>query len=79
MTQTPEFAMQDPWRVFGIMSEFVEGFETMGDVGSEVSVFGRCEWRGHPALAVYPSSRVRGRDARGMQGPEALATKMRSP
>jgi hypothetical protein len=40
MTQAPEFTMQDPWRVFRIMSEFVEGFETMGDVGPAVSIFG---------------------------------------
>ena len=40
MTQTPEFTSQDPWRVFRIMSEFVEGFETMSRVGPAVSVFG---------------------------------------
>ena len=30
----------DTWRVFRIMSEFVEGFETMGQLGPAVSVFG---------------------------------------
>jgi hypothetical protein len=30
----------DSWRIFRIMSEFVEGFETMGNVGTAVSIFG---------------------------------------
>ena len=32
--------LQDTWRVFRIMSEFVEGFERLGNVGPSVSVFG---------------------------------------
>jgi uncharacterized protein (TIGR00730 family) len=32
--------IQDGWRVFRIMSEFVEGFEVMARVGKAVSVFG---------------------------------------
>lgn len=35
-----EFTNQDTWRIFRIMSEFVEGFETMSHVGLGVSVFG---------------------------------------
>jgi len=35
-----EFTTQDPWRVFRIMSEFVDGFEAMSHVGPAVSVFG---------------------------------------
>ena len=31
---------EDPWRIFRIMSEFVEGFEVMSEVGPAVSVFG---------------------------------------
>jgi len=34
------FIREDPWRIFRIMSEFVEGFETMNQVGPAVSVFG---------------------------------------
>jgi hypothetical protein len=34
------FVNEDPWRVFRIMSEFVEGFETMARVGPAVSIFG---------------------------------------
>jgi len=30
----------DSWRVFRILSEFVEGFETMTDLGPSVSIFG---------------------------------------
>ncbi len=30
----------DSWRVFRIVSEFVDGFETMTDVGPSVSIFG---------------------------------------
>ena len=31
---------QDTWRIFRIMAEFVEGFETMAGVGRAVSIFG---------------------------------------
>lgn len=33
-------AIRDTWRVFRIMSEFVEGFQTMSRVGPCVSIFG---------------------------------------
>ncbi len=32
--------MEDPWRVFRIMAEFVEGFDEMSKVGDAVSIFG---------------------------------------
>jgi len=32
-----EFLKEDPWRVFRIMSEFVEGFEAMNRLGPAVS------------------------------------------
>jgi hypothetical protein len=35
-----EFTEMDTWRVFRIMSEFVDGFETMSQVGPGVSIFG---------------------------------------
>jgi hypothetical protein len=40
--QTPSnhFVNEDPWRVFRIMAEFVEGFETMSRIGPAVSIFG---------------------------------------
>jgi hypothetical protein len=35
-----DFTGQDPWRVFRIMSEFVEGFDTLAKVSPAISVFG---------------------------------------
>lgn len=34
------FIKEDPWRVFRIMAEFVDSFETMSHVGPAVTVFG---------------------------------------
>ena len=31
---------EDPWRIFRIMSEFVDGFEALSSVGPAVSIFG---------------------------------------
>lgn len=31
---------EDPWRVFRIMSEFVEGFDVLSKIGKAVSIFG---------------------------------------
>ena len=35
-----DLLLEDPWRVFRIMSEFVDGFETLRDIGKAVSIFG---------------------------------------
>ncbi len=35
-----EFKVGDTWRIFKIVSEFVEGFEALSEVGPAVSVFG---------------------------------------
>jgi len=35
-----EFIVEDPWRVFRIMSEFVDGFDELSKVGKAVSIFG---------------------------------------
>ncbi|MDB2613687.1 TIGR00730 family Rossman fold protein [Chlamydiales bacterium] len=47
MESTPPFGefsqediIQDSWRVFRIISEFVDGFETMTHIGPSVSIFG---------------------------------------
>ncbi|MDP8216591.1 MAG: TIGR00730 family Rossman fold protein [Candidatus Kaelpia imicola] len=34
------FTEEDPWRIFRIMSEFVDGFETLSQVKRGVSIFG---------------------------------------
>ncbi|MDD4938894.1 MAG: TIGR00730 family Rossman fold protein [Candidatus Omnitrophica bacterium] len=35
-----DFTKDDTWRVFRIMSEFVEGFEILSEIGRAVSIFG---------------------------------------
>lgn len=35
-----EFKVGDTWRIFKIISEFVEGFEDLADVGHAISIFG---------------------------------------
>ena len=34
------FTESDPWRVFRIMGEFVEGFDTLAGLGTAISIFG---------------------------------------
>jgi len=52
MSQIPDFTTQDTWRVFRIMSEFVEGFEALADVGPAVSVFGSARTPRHDPYYV---------------------------
>ncbi|HWD19177.1 MAG TPA: TIGR00730 family Rossman fold protein [Verrucomicrobiae bacterium] len=40
MSDSIPFTKEDPWRIFRIMAEFVESFETMSQVGPAVTVFG---------------------------------------
>jgi uncharacterized protein (TIGR00730 family) len=40
MSETPKKPHFDSWRIFRILSEFVDGFETMTDLGPSVSIFG---------------------------------------
>ena len=35
-----DFKMEDPWRVFRIMAEFVESFEVLSQTGPAVTIFG---------------------------------------
>ena len=48
--------VKDLWRVFRIMSEFVEGFETLSRLGPSVSVFGSA--RTQPGHAYYEMARA---------------------
>lgn len=44
-----EFKIGDTWRIFKIISEFVEGFEKMAEIGPAVSIFGSSRARnGNP-------------------------------
>ncbi|MFH1458458.1 MAG: TIGR00730 family Rossman fold protein [Candidatus Omnitrophota bacterium] len=40
-----DFFSEDPWRVFRIMSEFVEGFDVLSKIGKAVSIFGSSRLR----------------------------------
>ena len=55
----PSPAATESWRVFKIMSEFVDGFETMSDLGPAVKVFGSA--RPGPGAPTYESAREIGR------------------
>jgi len=35
-----DFFSEDPWRIFRIISEFVDGFEVLSNIGKAVSIFG---------------------------------------
>jgi uncharacterized protein (TIGR00730 family) len=41
-----DFTKEDPWRIFRIMSEFVDGFEELSNVKTAVSIFGSAKQRG---------------------------------
>ena len=40
MSNSDYFIHEDPWRIFRIMAEFVDSFQTMSQVGPAVTVFG---------------------------------------
>jgi uncharacterized protein (TIGR00730 family) len=48
------FVREDPWRIFRIMAEFVDSFETLSHVGPAVTVFGSA--RTKPKDRYYRSS-----------------------
>ena len=41
------FIREDPWRIFRIMAEFVDSFETLSQVGPGVTVFGSARMQPH--------------------------------
>ncbi len=40
MSEDNGFIKEDPWRIFRIMAEFVDSFQTMSQVGPAVTIFG---------------------------------------
>lgn len=55
-----DFTRTDPWRVLRIQAEFVEGFDTLANLGPAVSVFGSARTApGHPE---YELARELGRE-----------------
>ena len=40
MSDTTSFTREDPWRIFRIMAEFVDSFETLSQVRPAVTIFG---------------------------------------
>ena len=55
----PDFLDSDPWRSLRILSEFVEGFDALAEVGPAVSVFGSA--RTKPDHPMYEMARELGR------------------
>ena len=51
LKSTKDFTQEDTWRVFRIMAEFVESFETLSKLGPAVSIFGSS--RLPPSNAYY--------------------------
>ena len=51
LTKRDDFTTQDPWRIFRIMAEFVEGFEELAQIGPAVTVFGSA--RTKPCYKYY--------------------------
>ena len=48
--QAESYIREDPWRIFRIMAEFVDSFETLSHLGPAVTVFGSARTKpGHPS------------------------------
>jgi uncharacterized protein (TIGR00730 family) len=58
-TERPAFLDTDPWRALRIMSEFVEGFDAMAEIGPAITVFGSA--RVHEGSPAYDQAREIGR------------------
>ncbi|MSU63140.1 MAG: TIGR00730 family Rossman fold protein [Pedosphaera sp.] len=48
------FTREDPWRIFRIMAEFVDSFETMSQIGQAVTIFGSARLK--PSDPAYQSA-----------------------
>lgn len=57
--QAVTFIKEDPWRIFRIMAEFVDSFETLSRIGPAVTVFGSARMR--PSDAYYRKAMALGK------------------
>lgn len=57
--ESPDFTTEDTWRIFRIMAEFVEGFETLSKIPKAVTVFGSARTR--PGEVEYRRAEELGR------------------
>ena len=56
MSENTNFTREDPWRIFRIMAEFVDSFETMSKVGPAVTIFGSA--RTKPGTPYYKAAQA---------------------
>jgi uncharacterized protein (TIGR00730 family) len=55
----PDFLRSDPWRALRILSEFVEGFDALAELGPAITIFGSA--RVSPTSEAYATARDIGR------------------
>ncbi len=55
----PDFTHSDPWRVFRIMGEFVEGFDALAGLGQAVTIFGSARIREGDAMYAAAETTAR--------------------
>ncbi len=58
--QAVTFIKEDPWRIFRIMAEFVDSFETLSRIGPAVTVFGSARMK--PGNPYYRAAMALGRE-----------------
>jgi len=52
-----DFVKEDPWRIFRIMSEFVDGFEELSGLNNAVSIFGSAKDNALSTKKYYKTAR----------------------
>jgi len=73
----PDWKTKDAWRTLRILSEFVEGFETLADLPPAVSVFGSA--RAKPDSPACSSRRPACRSKRASPLPPSRSSARTSP
>src|ERR1700758_648124 len=58
--QSTGFIREDPWRIFRIMAEFVDSFETLSHLGHAVTIFGSA--RTPPGEPMYQAALTIGKE-----------------